>query len=162
MRAGPALRLSRPNRARPRRRSTQARPLKLLVADDNEANRELIGALVRAMGHEVDVVTDGGAAVEAAASGAYDLILMDVRMPRMDGLAATRAIRDLAGRTAATPIIALTANVLPDQIALLYRASGHGRPRRQADQPARAAAEVWRCVSRGRRADDRAAPAERA
>lgn len=100
-----------------------ARPLKLLVADDNEANRELIGTLVRAMGHEVDVVADGCAAVEAAASGGYDLILMDVQMPRMDGLAATRAIRMLAGEAAATPIIALTANVLPDQIAF-YRASG--------------------------------------
>jgi signal transduction histidine kinase/CheY-like chemotaxis protein len=100
-----------------------ARPLNLLVADDNEANRELIGTLVRAMGHEVDVVADGCAAVEAAASGGYDLILMDVQMPRMDGLAATRAIRMLAGEAARTPIIALTANVLPDQVAF-YRASG--------------------------------------
>jgi signal transduction histidine kinase/CheY-like chemotaxis protein len=100
-----------------------ARPLNLLVADDNEANRELIGTLVRAMGHEVDVVADGCAAVEAAASGGYDLILMDVQMPRMDGLAATRAIRMSAGEAAATPIIALTANVLPDQVAF-YRASG--------------------------------------
>jgi signal transduction histidine kinase/CheY-like chemotaxis protein len=100
-----------------------ARPLNLLVADDNEANRELIGTLVRAMGHEVDVVADGLAAVEAAASGGYDLILMDVQMPRMDGLAATRAIRTLTGEAATTPIIALTANVLPDQVAF-YRASG--------------------------------------
>jgi len=100
-----------------------ARPLNLLVADDNEANRELIGTLVRAMGHAVDVVADGVAAVEAAASGGYDLILMDVQMPRMDGLAATRAIRALGGEVAATPIIALTANVLPDQIAF-YKASG--------------------------------------
>jgi len=100
-----------------------ARPLNLLVADDNEANRELIGTLVRAMGHAVHVVADGGAAIEAAASGGYDLILMDVQMPRMDGLAATRAIRALGGPAAATPIIALTANVLADQVAF-YRASG--------------------------------------
>nr|WP_295109436.1 PAS domain-containing hybrid sensor histidine kinase/response regulator [uncultured Caulobacter sp.] len=114
--------------AAPEHRETEAaqdtmRPLNLLVADDNEANRELIGTLVRAMGHEVDVVADGFAAVEAAASGGYDLILMDVQMPRMDGLTATRAIRALGGDTAATPIIALTANVLPDQVAF-YRASG--------------------------------------
>ena len=100
-----------------------ARPLRLLVADDNEANRELIGALVRAAGHDVDVVADGGAAVEAARTGGYDLVLMDVQMPRVDGLAATRAIRALPGEAALTPIIALTANVLPDQVAF-YRASG--------------------------------------
>ncbi|MET3667797.1 ATP-binding protein [Caulobacter sp. 1776] len=100
-----------------------ARSLNLLVADDNEANRELIGTLVRAMGHAVDVVADGFAAVEAASSGGYDLILMDVQMPRMDGLAATRVIRGLPGAVALTPIIALTANVLPDQIAF-YRANG--------------------------------------
>ncbi|WP_184717536.1 PAS domain-containing hybrid sensor histidine kinase/response regulator [Caulobacter sp.] len=100
-----------------------ARPLKLLVADDNEANRELIGALIRAAGHTVEAVADGVAAVEAARAGSYDVILMDVQMPLMDGLAATRAIRSLAGEPALTPIIALTANVLPDQVAF-YRASG--------------------------------------
>jgi len=120
--------LDLPLAAAPARTETEAahdaaRPLNLLVADDNEANRELIGTLVRAMGHAVDVVADGAAAVEAAASGGYDLILMDVQMPRMDGLAATRAIRALGGAPAATPIIALTANVLADQVAF-YRASG--------------------------------------
>ena len=102
---------------------TTARPLRLLVADDNEANRELIGTLVRAAGHHADVVADGVAAVEAAGVGGYDVILMDVQMPHMDGLAATRAIRGLTGRAALTPIIALTANVLPEQVAF-YRASG--------------------------------------
>ena len=114
--------------AAPERRENEAvqvatRPLNLLVADDNEANRELIGTLVRAMGHEVHVVADGCAAVEAVRSGSYDLVLMDVQMPRMDGLAATRAIRGGEGGNALIPIIALTANVLPDQIAF-YRASG--------------------------------------
>lgn len=137
----------------------QARPLKLLVADDNEANRELIGALVRAMGHEVDAVADGCAAVEASASGGYDLILMDVQMPRMDGLAATRAIRDLGGRTAGTPIIALTANVLPDQIAF-YRASGMDDHIGKPISPRELLLKVvlW---SEGR-GDDRSAPSERA
>jgi signal transduction histidine kinase/CheY-like chemotaxis protein len=99
------------------------RSLRLLVADDNDANRELIGTLVRAMGHEAETVADGLAAVEAARAGVYDLVLMDVHMPRMDGLTAARAIRDLESEAASTPIIALTANVLPDQIAF-YRASG--------------------------------------
>lgn len=111
------------------------------------------------MGHEVDVVADGHAAVEAAASGGYDLVLMDVRMPRMDGLAATRAIRGLAGEAAATPIIALTANVLPDQIAF-YRASGMddhvGKPISPRELLLKVA--LW---SEGR-FDGRSAPAERA
>lgn len=99
------------------------RALRLLVADDNDANRELMGTLLQAMGHQVETVADGVAAVEAVHTRVYDLVLMDVHMPRMDGLAATRAIRDLGGDAALTPIIALTANVLPDQIAF-YRASG--------------------------------------
>ncbi len=102
---------------------TPARALRILVADDNDANRELIGTLIRALGHQVETVADGVAAVEAVRAGAYDLVLMDVHMPRVDGLAATRAIRDLDSEAASTPIIALTANVLPDQIAF-YRASG--------------------------------------
>jgi CheY-like chemotaxis protein len=112
-----------PERREPEAPEASARPLNVLVADDNEANRELIGTLVRAMGHEVDVVADGCAAVEAVRDGGYDLVLMDVHMPRMDGLAATRAIRLIPSAAARTPIIALTANVLPDQIAF-YRASG--------------------------------------
>jgi signal transduction histidine kinase/CheY-like chemotaxis protein len=103
--------------------SASDRPLRLLVADDNDANRELIGTLIQAMGHLVETVADGVAAVEAVHTRVYDLVLMDVHMPRMDGLAATRAIRDLGGEAASTPIIALTANVLPDQIAF-YRANG--------------------------------------
>lgn len=112
-----------PEAREPEAPQAPSRPLNLLVADDNEANRELIGALVRAMGHSVDVVADGHAAVEAVASGGYDLVLMDVQMPRMDGLAATRAIRAWPSEIGQTPIIALTANVLPEQIAF-YRASG--------------------------------------
>ena len=71
----------------------------------------------------MDFAHDGAEAVESARSGDHDLILMDVRMPVMDGLAATRAIRALDGAAAVTPIIALTANVLADQIAF-YRAQG--------------------------------------
>jgi signal transduction histidine kinase/ActR/RegA family two-component response regulator len=97
--------------------------LRLLVADDNEANRELIGAIVRAAGHEVEVARNGVEAVEAVLAGDYDLILMDVQMPVMDGLAAARAIRALDRAASKVPIIALTANVLADQVAF-YRAQG--------------------------------------
>ena len=91
---------------------------RVLVADDSEASRELIRLMVTALGHDVDLVEDGAAAVEAVQCGpAYDLILMDVHMPVLDGLLATRRIRALGSHRGALPIIALTADVLPEQIA---------------------------------------------
>lgn len=105
--------------------------LRVLMADDTPANRELVRLLLTAMGIQLDPVCDGAEAVKAAAGGHYDLILMDVHMPVMDGLAATRAIRALPGPVAATPILALTANVQPEQIEACLRAGmdGHvGKP----------------------------------
>ena len=66
---------------------------------------------------------DGVEAVEAAASGRFDLILMDIKMPRMDGIEATKAIRAMGGRKGGVPIIALTANADPDDAAN-YLANG--------------------------------------
>jgi len=93
------------------------RPLRILLAEDNPANRVLVTALLTPFDIDLDVVEDGAAAVEAVRGQAYDLILMDMQMPVMDGPAATRAIRALQGPGRDTPIIALTANVLPEQIA---------------------------------------------
>jgi PAS domain S-box-containing protein len=95
---------------------SQSSGLRILVADDAPANRELVTAILGSMGVKVDAVCDGVEAVEAARTGAYDLILMDVHMPVLDGLDATRAIRALDGEAARTPIIALTANVQPEQV----------------------------------------------
>ncbi|MGV9008685.1 PAS domain-containing protein [Brevundimonas sp.] len=92
------------------------RGLRILVADDAPANRELVSAILGSMGVDVHTVADGVEAVEAARTGGYDLILMDVHMPVLDGLDATRAIRGLGGEVARTPIIALTANVQPEQV----------------------------------------------
>jgi signal transduction histidine kinase/CheY-like chemotaxis protein len=89
--------------------------LRLLAADDHTANRELLCALLAPFGIEIETVDDGVAAVEAAARADFDIILMDVQMPVMDGLTATQHIR-AAGRPH-TSIIAMTANVLPEQIA---------------------------------------------
>ena len=90
--------------------------LRILMADDAAANRELVVAILGGMGVALETVEDGAQAVEAARGGGYDLILMDVHMPVMDGLDATRAIRALDGEAGRVPIIALTANVQPEQV----------------------------------------------
>ena len=94
--------------------------LNILYADDHEANRMLVQAMLATQGHRCVTVDDGAEAVAAASPGGWDLILMDIQMPGMDGVEATRRIR-LADRT--TPIVALTANTLGEQVAT-YRAVG--------------------------------------
>ena len=95
----------------------------VLIADDNATNRIVAQALCEMFGCTCETVEDGQAAVRAASGGSFDLILMDIKMPLMDGVAATRAIRALPSSASATPIIALTANADPDD-ALSYVASG--------------------------------------
>ncbi|MCJ2062687.1 PAS domain S-box protein [Methylobacterium sp. J-088] len=89
---------------------------RLLLADDVALNRELASTILTRAGHVVDVVGDGAAAVAAARAKPYDLILMDVHMPVLDGVAATRQIRALEDAVSRVPIVAMTANVLPEQV----------------------------------------------
>ena len=96
---------------------------RVLVAEDLAMNRELVTRLLTLAGHAVVCAEDGAQAVEAVRRERFDLVLMDVHMPVMDGLEATRAIRALPGPAARTPILALTASALPDEVAG-YRAAG--------------------------------------
>ena len=95
----------------------------ILVVDDNATNRMVAQALCEMCDCTSESANDGAEAVEAARAGRYDLILMDIKMPVMDGVAATRAIRALGGPAGLVPIIALTANAEPED-AEGYLAAG--------------------------------------
>ncbi|MEO7411616.1 MAG: PAS domain S-box protein [Sphingomicrobium sp.] len=98
-------------------------PRRILLAEDVEMNQLLAVALLERAGHVVTVVGNGAEALDAVQAADYDIVLMDVQMPIKDGIEATVDIRALGGRFATLPIIAVTANVMPDDIAR-FRAAG--------------------------------------
>jgi CheY-like chemotaxis protein len=98
------------------------KPLRILVADDIASNRLVVTKMLRMFNIEIDEVPDGAAAVAAASRMSYDLILMDVRMPVMNGLEAARAIRASMGAHADVPILAFTANAFAEDIKACFEA----------------------------------------
>ncbi|WP_207480227.1 ATP-binding protein [Arenibaculum pallidiluteum] len=89
---------------------------RILLAEDIPMNQVLAATILEAAGHTVEVVENGRDAVEAVRRGTYDLILMDVQMPIMDGMAATRAIRGLGDGKGDIPIVAVTANAMASDL----------------------------------------------
>lgn len=103
-----------------------ARGARVLLVDDHHVNRELGCALLTLGGHEAVTAEDGAMAVSLLRDQDFDLVLMDVHMPVMDGLAATHAIRAMEGAKARVPILALSADVMPEQVARCLAAGMDG------------------------------------
>lgn len=111
-------------------------PARILLAEDIEVNQELARMVLEAAGHEVDTVWNGSEAVDALQRKTYDLVLMDVQMPGMDGVTATREIRRLSPPLSQIPIVAMTANVLPQQVRRFKEAGMNdhiGKPMKRDD-----------------------------
>ncbi|KQT57031.1 hypothetical protein ASG52_02845 [Methylobacterium sp. Leaf456] len=124
---------------------------RVLLVEDVFLNQELGRAVLELGGHAVDIASSGAEAIRAVAERTYDLVLMDIQMPGMDGLTATRCIRALGGPAAEVPIVAMTANVLPHQMSdyLAAGMQGHiGKPFKR--EALLATVEHW---ARGGRAD---------
>jgi CheY-like chemotaxis protein/HPt (histidine-containing phosphotransfer) domain-containing protein len=102
------------------------RPLRVLIADDNATNRLVAAKMLKEFSMQASMACDGVEALEAVTRFPYDVVLMDVRMPEMDGLQATRAIRARGGALADLPIVAFTANVFADDIAACREAGMNG------------------------------------
>jgi signal transduction histidine kinase/ActR/RegA family two-component response regulator len=104
-------------------------PLRILLADDHPANRKVVEIMLAATRMEMVAVEDGRQALDAFAAGGFDLVLMDMQMPVMDGLTATREIRALeaAGGLARTPVLMLTANAMAEHVEAgrMAGADGH-------------------------------------
>lgn len=102
--------------------SSADRSLDILVVEDNYINQFVVREMLEKAGHKVSEADDGKEGVLKAVQHCYDLILMDISMPEFDGIEATRAIRAAAGASSKSPIVALTAHAMPDDVAQFKRA----------------------------------------
>jgi CheY-like chemotaxis protein len=123
--------------------------LRVLLAEDNPVNVKFALKLLERAGHEVVVAGNGKQAVDLWSSGPFDLVLMDVQMPEMDGLDATRAIRQMEkGRNGRIPIIAMTANAMAGDREMCMEAGMDGYVAKPVKKDA-LFAEVGRVMSKG-------------
>lgn len=95
----------------------EGRPMRVLVVDDHDINRRAIQLILQPLGCDIDTAADGMAALKICETSSFDLIFMDVRMPELDGRETTRRIRAGGGLNARVPVIAVTADTAPEDIA---------------------------------------------
>jgi CheY-like chemotaxis protein len=125
------------------------RPLRVLVVDDVEIHQDIATAAIASKERIVDVASDGYAAIEAVERVHYDIIFMDVQMPKMDGITATRRIRALPGVASRIPIIALTGTTLSSQVATLLDAGMNDHVAKPfAPEDLRDAVDRWAAASK--------------
>jgi signal transduction histidine kinase/CheY-like chemotaxis protein len=135
-----------------------ARHLRVLVVDDVAMNRDIATSFLSAAGHRVTQAKTGEEAIVAAAEADLDVILMDVRMPGMDGLDATRRIRGLQGSRARVPIVALTAQTFTEQVAACREAGMDSHVGKPFDQITLLTAVTCAAEAGGMRVKDLARP----
>ncbi len=99
------------------------RSLEILLIDDNPMNQQSIGFMIDRMGHEVKVVGDAQSGIDAARQEYFDIILMDIHLPDMNGVEAAKHLRSNPGSSGMRPILAITSDAEPDHIAS-YKAAG--------------------------------------
>jgi signal transduction histidine kinase/CheY-like chemotaxis protein/HPt (histidine-containing phosphotransfer) domain-containing protein len=109
-------------------------PLQILVVDDVPANRLVARAMLTSAGHHVTCVEDGAVALAAVQQGHFDLVLMDLQMPVMDGLEATRRIRALPPPRDRVPVLAVTASAMPEQVEACRAAGMDGHLAKPIDR----------------------------
>ena len=132
--------------------------VRALVVEDNATNRLVATKMLGILGADVQTADDGAQGVAAVQLADFDVIFMDIQMPVMDGVEATRRIRAMAPPKCDVPIVATTANVMPEQLAT-YRACGINGVVAKPISPAALLAEVSRIAQGGEEAADRAASA---
>lgn len=110
-------------RERPVIVAVAAERTRVLIVDDVPQNRLLLGIICDQLGYQHEPAENGYEAVEAVVSGRFDIVLMDILMPRMDGMSATRAIRALPGPVSEVPIVAVTTAAAPGEV-LRYLSCG--------------------------------------
>jgi len=108
----------------PASKADAARPLRVLLAEDHPVNRKVVELILGSIGADMTCVENGALAVEAFRTRRFDVILMDMQMPVMDGLTAIRQIRGIeaASGAARTPILSLTANAMPEHVDASFAA----------------------------------------
>jgi len=126
------------------RDSLHAVARRVLVVDDNVVNQTVVEALLKRDAHGVALASDGAQALEAVGAGQFDLVLMDVQMPVMDGIGATRAIHRLHKSVRDIPIITLSANALPEEVGRCYDAGMNDHLSKPIDRGLlRRALSIW-------------------